>query len=210
MQITVLGATGQLGLHVLNQALDAGHLVVAHVRSPDKLTFSDHNLRVVQGSWEEPATFTAAIDGTDAVISCVGFTKGQAPATYGEGMGHVLSAMKAAEVSRLITISGAGLVMPGDAMGLGRRLIIAALKLLARDVLTSKELEWAAIQPSGIDWTLVRVARMIDTPSAGGVEVDTHKVSGKPMVAYRDVAAWILQELEDGRYVQQAPFISGR
>jgi len=40
MNLTVLGATGGIGRHVVSQALDAGHHVTAYDRSPAKLNLT--------------------------------------------------------------------------------------------------------------------------------------------------------------------------
>lgn len=46
MKITVLGATGQTGQHLVNQALQQGHTVTAVVRNPGKITAHHDNLKV--------------------------------------------------------------------------------------------------------------------------------------------------------------------
>lgn len=46
MKITVLGATGQTGQHLVSQALQQGHTVTAVVRNPEKITAHHENLKV--------------------------------------------------------------------------------------------------------------------------------------------------------------------
>ena len=46
MKVAVIGATGDLGKFVVQQALDAGNAVVALVRSPEKMTIKHDNLQV--------------------------------------------------------------------------------------------------------------------------------------------------------------------
>ena len=46
MKVAVIGATGPTGMCVVQQALDAGHEVVALVRSPEKMTIQHDNLQV--------------------------------------------------------------------------------------------------------------------------------------------------------------------
>lgn len=48
MKIAVLGATGQTGQYLVNQALQQGHTVTAIVRNPGKLTVQHDNLKVKQ------------------------------------------------------------------------------------------------------------------------------------------------------------------
>ena len=46
MKIVLLGATGLTGQEALSQALKAGHEVTAVVRSPEKITIQNDNLKV--------------------------------------------------------------------------------------------------------------------------------------------------------------------
>ena len=46
MKLVVLGATGGIGLCLVEQALNANHQVTAIVRDPSKLTFNHENLKV--------------------------------------------------------------------------------------------------------------------------------------------------------------------
>ncbi len=209
MHLAVFGATGQLGRHVTEQALARDWTVRAHVRTPDKLGPLADRVDVVAGDLADADSIAAAVAGVDAVVSSVGHARGQDPAVYGDGMRAIVAAMGAHGVRRLVAISGAGLELPGDTTTLGRRIIITLLQLTARRVLEGKQREWAALDGADVDWTLVRVARMVDRPASGGVAVDLRAVSGSPMVAYPDVAAWMLDRAADAEHVHEAPFVSG-
>lgn len=209
MVITVFGATGGLGKQVVRAALEGGHSVRAHARSPQKLEIEHERLSVIEGDLSDEASVCEALTGSEAVLSCVGFSKGQNPAVYGQGMEHIVHAMRAAHITRLVSISGAGLEFEGDASGLGRRLIILLLKLFAARVLAGKQHEWSVIRESELDWTLVRVARMVERAPSGSVEVDLHRVSGSPVVAYRDVADWMVEQTQRSEHIHAAPFVSG-
>ncbi len=207
--LAVFGATGGLGREVVAAALSAGFEVCAHARTPSKLRVEHPRLRVVQGDLADEASISEAIEGTVAVLSCVGHVAGESPEAYGAGMQRILGAMQAHGVRRILAISGAGLELPGDETGWSRRFIITVLKLFARSALAGKEAEWAVIRDAEVDWTVVRVARMLARPAAGEVAVDLRRVSGSPLVAYADVAAWMVEQVDDSTYVREAPFLSG-
>src|SRR5260370_38195694 len=69
MNLVVLGATGRTGRLVVEQALAAVHTVTALVRSPQKLTAANPNLRVVRGEATDQSALARALHGADAVIS---------------------------------------------------------------------------------------------------------------------------------------------
>lgn len=71
-KIIVFGATGSTGMQLVQQALSAGYKVTAVVRTPDAFTISDKNLEVIKGDVLQPGSFENAINGKDAVVSCLG------------------------------------------------------------------------------------------------------------------------------------------
>lgn len=211
--LAVLGATGGLGRAVTALSLADGHSVRALARRPDGLTDHDR-LHPVQGSFQDPDALRQVLVGADAVLSCVGHTGKQDPAVFGEGMRHLIALLRQPDhTDRLVAISGAGLVLDGDAMPLSRRLILTALKLFSPRVLAGKQAEWEALHGADdVAWTLVRAPRMVkgDAP-ARPVQADATAVIGKPMVPYPDIARWMIDTAlaEPPTWVRQAPFLSG-
>jgi uncharacterized protein YbjT (DUF2867 family) len=88
-RILVVGATGGIGRHVVEQALEAGYDVRALVRDPRK---APTGAEAAVGDLTAPDTLAAAVDGVDAVV----FTHGSAGAPeavdYG-GVRNVLTAL---------------------------------------------------------------------------------------------------------------------
>lgn len=72
-KITVFGANGKLGTHVVNQALEAGYKIKAFVRSPEKYTLSETpNVEVVKGDATNFDDVEKSMKGADIVVSCLG------------------------------------------------------------------------------------------------------------------------------------------
>ena len=72
MNLTVFGATGGVGRHVVTQALDRGDHVTAYVRNPVKLDVTHPALTVVSGELTDRDAIGQAVRGADAVISALG------------------------------------------------------------------------------------------------------------------------------------------
>lgn len=82
MKLAILGATGQTGKPLVQQALDGGHQVVAIVRSPSKLEDMKHdNLTVVEGNIFSDEDLANHLVGIDAVLSTLGFSLREKPVT---------------------------------------------------------------------------------------------------------------------------------
>ena len=72
-KLTILGATGATGQHVVRQALERGHQVTALVRDPTRLPIQHERLRVTIGTIaDDSAPLRQSMDGQDVVISVLG------------------------------------------------------------------------------------------------------------------------------------------
>jgi uncharacterized protein YbjT (DUF2867 family) len=169
MKLTVFGATGGIGGHVVRQALDAGHKVTAVVRDPARFGVTHPALEVVTvPGLTDPDVLRPVVDGSDAVISGVGprgRKDGPVASTTTRAM---LSALEASGVRRFVAVSAVpvGPVPEGESF-LNRRLLLPFISRLLRDLyadLTAMEEE---IRRSDTDWTVVRPPKLTDKPLTG-------------------------------------------
>lgn len=212
MKLAVFGATGGLGRAVVDDAAARGCDVIAHARRPELLNARGRRLQVVKGDVRDLKSVQGAVLGADAVISALGYKPGNTPEDYGVAMSNILAAMMSQGERRLVAVSGAGLSFEGDARSIGRAVIGVLIRLTVPNVVAAKEAEWAVLRDSDLDWTLVRPPRMVDQPGKGSVSVDLHRVSGRPVVAYADVARFMVDcatETATSSWLRAAPFVSG-
>ena len=209
MNICVLGATGRTGQHIVDQALDAGHTVTALARYPNRIHREHERLRIVDGHAQHAEAVYRAIEGQDAVISALGQVK-ERPTVANlltiSAM-NVTEAMSSSGVHRLIFLMGAGVADPNDQPSFASRIIIPFMRLVAGHVLEDAEDAMELIRQSNLDWTVVRVPRLGDEPPRGELRVGFHKPGFTP-ISRQHVAQFMLGQLEDRQYVQQAPIIS--
>lgn len=208
MKITVFGASGTTGKHVVEQALGAGHQVIAFARAASKLGVENPNLTVVQGDISEGAAVERAIAGTDAVISVLGPTSNTAERTVTNGMKHILAAMKKHGVRRLVVSTGAGVRDAQDAPGLFDTAMGALVKTVSRNVYNDMLGVVECVRASDCDWTVVRVPMLTNDPPSGRIRV---AYVGKGMgrkIGRADLADFMVRQVTDLTYVRQAPAIS--
>jgi uncharacterized protein YbjT (DUF2867 family) len=96
MRITVFGATGRTGRHLLAAGLRRDHQITAFTRRPEALVDPSALAAVVGGDGRDPQAVRQAVDGADAVISTMSAERRTGPR-------HV------AEVSRVIALAMADL-----------------------------------------------------------------------------------------------------
>lgn len=208
MKLTIFGATGRTGQHLLRKALEAGHQVTVLVRDPAKVTEKSERLAVVQGSLKDSACLEQVIAGADAVISTLGPSSNQPVLEISQGMQGIIVAMKKAGVKRLVISAGAGVGDPGDAPGLFNKLMNVLLKAAAKNVYEDMLKTVELVRASGLDWTVVRVPMLTGDPGAGQVKVG---MVGKGMgsrISRADMAEFMLRLAGSQEYIRKAPAIS--
>ena len=71
LDIVIYGATGEVGSHVVKEALDRGHRVTAVSRRPEQVDLQHDNLAVVKGDLLDKESVTEIVTGQDVVILSV-------------------------------------------------------------------------------------------------------------------------------------------
>lgn len=208
MKLTIFGATGRTGQHLLRQALQAGHEVTVLVRDPAKLAASDARVRVVKGSLQDAACVDQAVAGADAVISVLGPSNNQPSFDISRGMGVIIQAMKARGVQRLVISAGAGVGDPQDAPGLFNRVMNVLLKAAAKNVYEDMLRTVSLVRESGLDWTVVRVPMLTDAAASGQIKVGMVGKGMGPRISRADMADFLLKQAASQEFSGKAPAIS--
>ena len=209
MKIVVFGATGRTGLPLVQQALDAGHQVVAFVRDPAKMSMKHDRLTLVQGDVMNAADVDKAITpDMNAVISVLAPVRGTSTDMLPIAAENMLTAMKRQGVNRLIYMTGVGVSMPEDKPDLLYHLINFGLSMMGGDALKKSEMAARKVQSSSLDWTILRAPMLIDGPHSGQYRVGWVGVNMGPRISRADAADFLLKQLTDTSYLRKAPAVS--
>jgi uncharacterized protein YbjT (DUF2867 family) len=207
-KILVLGATGGTGQQVVSRALQQGHQVTVLVRSPQRLTITDERLRVIAGSVTDDSQALAdAVRDQAAVICTLGVGRSfKSGGLIARSMSRTVRAMEDHGVRRLIFTSAFGVGETRRDVPFGPRIF---MRLLLQDIYRDKELGEATLRASGLDWTLVYPAGLIDGPATGQCRAGERlSLCGFPRIARGDVADFLLTQIDDTTYVRKGVLIS--
>lgn len=201
MRLAVFGATGGTGTEVIRQGLARGHEIVALARRPEALAVRHERLRVVRGDVLDPAVAPAVVDGTDAVVSVLGIGyRRHATTLYSAGTANVLAAMKAAGVRRLLVVSTSSLHVPDRSRFTEWLVIRWLLHPLLRRPYADMALMERAVCASGLDWTLVRAARLTNGRGTGTYRTAVgEKLPRCWSISRTDLAEYLVAHLLDSR-----------
>ncbi len=209
MRIAVFGATGGTGRELVHQALARGCKVVAFARDPSKLNAASDRLTVVKGELSDQALIENAVQGTDAVLCALGPHGYSRKRPITQGVQNIIEAMKKTGVRRLIMTSTLSARDQEDKPDLRTKAMVNLVKLTMRgsyeDIVSAAEV----VRASDLDWTILRLAILnngqktgkVRTGYVGGGEVGTR-------ISRADIADFMLKQIDDTRYVRQAPAIS--
>ena len=205
MRIVVLGAAGGVGRQAVTAAVQQGHEVVAAAR----IALDFAGARSLAVDVRDGAGLRKAVAGVDVVLWCVGVTQRSGGDVGRTGMPLLVAACEQAGVRRLVSVSGAGVTLPGDVKGPGARLVSGLTRRLARDLVLDKEGEHAALAASGLDWTEVRPHRLVDRDPTGRWQLGEQApgLTARP-VAKADAALAMLELGGTTQWVRRSPFLT--
>ena len=209
LKIILIGSTGFVGSHILDEALERGHEVHAVLRDINKIAKTHPNLFLIKADvMEEFELEDIFSTGYDAVISA--YNPGWSnPDIYNDfilGYKSILNALNGAGLKRVIIIGGAGsLIMNGarlvDSNDFPKSIYSgakAASDLL--DMLYEKE--------NTLDWTMVNPAiNLIDGKRTNnfklGKDSPVFNSENESVISVQDLAAAVINELEKPEHIRE-------
>lgn len=208
MRLTIFGATGRTGIHLLEQALAAGHEVKVLVRDPSKVKSQNTHLKVLAGNVQNAAQVEQAIADSECVVSVLGKTENKPTDEISTGTDNILAAMKKQGVRRLVISAGAGVGDPNDSPAPFNLFMNFLLKIFARYIYEDMAQTVAKVRASNLDWTIVRVPMLTDAPRTGKIQIGYVGKGMGARISRADMADFILRQVNDNTYLRKAPAIS--
>lgn len=207
MKVALIGATGFVGSHLLQELIARGYEVTAIARSVDKIPVKDGKPKVVSADVTDAEVLVPILRGNDLVVSA--FNSGWAnPNIYDDfmkGSKAIQKAVKDAGVKRYIVVGGGGsLFIDGkqivDDPGFPAKFKAGATA--ARDYLNFLKDE------SELDWTFVSPALdMFPGERTGkyrlGVDSPVFNDKGDSEISVQDLAVAIVDEIENHKFSHQ-------
>ena len=202
MNILLLGASGGVGRHVVDLAVERGYRVTVYARPETALTL-DPSVSVVRGRLDDGQGLAVACRGMDVVLSTIGMQRKNPKNPWSASVSEpdlceraaerIVTAMRESNVRRVVAVSAAGV---GDSAG---RLNVVMRFFLATTMIGDAYRDLARMEEvfarSGVDWLAPRPTRLTDAAAAEHIAV-VDSFGARDDIARRDVARWMLNALE--------------
>ncbi len=202
-RVLVLGANGPSGRQTVRRGLDRGLEIHALTRHPEAFPIQHARLHVIGGDATDAATIDAAVASCDAVISVIGSAFTWRPVeVYSSSARLLVDAMQRHGRRRLVVVTSGGVPAHVRHGGVVQHLMfLLSRKTFTRTVYDDMEAMERLVSASTLNWTIVRPPVLSDDPGTGYAAAE-NSIDG-PCIAREDLAAMLLDQLDDTHYVRK-------
>lgn len=197
MKIAIIGATGNVGSRLVDEALSRGHHVTAVARNASRLP-PDEKLTFSGADATDPEQLSRALVGHDVVISSTPFRQVKPES--------LIDAVRRSGVKRYLVVGGAGSleVSPGHALVDSP----GFPALYKEEALAGKAFLEALRKVDDLDWTMLSPSALFTEGKRTGVFRLGHDslltaADGKSWISFEDFALAMLDEVEHPRHIRQ-------
>jgi putative NADH-flavin reductase len=207
MKIAIIGASGNIGSFIRDEALARGHQITAIVRHPEKITVRHPHLTVVKADILRDKV-EELVKGHDAVISA--YNPGWSnPDIYNEqikGAKAIISGVKKSGIKRLLVVGGAGTLEV--APGVQLLDTVTFPENIKGGVLATREVLYMLREEKKLEWTFLSPPSSI----APGERTGHYRVGkdqllknkkGESKISTQDYAVALLDELVHPQHIRE-------
>lgn len=210
MKVFLFGASGATGTEVLTLLLSKGHNVKVLVRTPERFNFPlSENLTVIKGDVTVIDTYQHALKDIDVVISTLGTgTKRKPTNVYSAGGQHIITAMRASGVTKLIVLTAAAfdLTDPGNDNFIVKFIVRPLFKNIYADMILLEQLLEKSMD---VDWVCIRPARLTSKSYTGKYRITlNHCPKGGNKIGRKDLADFTVKQIQSREYIHLKPVIA--
>jgi putative NADH-flavin reductase len=199
MNILILGATGRVGSHLVDLALDDRHHVTVLVRAPEKIQIKNENLSIIQGNVLNKDDHVRAMHGIDVVISALN-TDGTT--TLSESMPLIIEAMENEGIQRIITIGTAGILQSRTTPNLLRYQSSESKRKSTRGAKEHHQV-YDMLKQSTLEWTIVCPTYLPDGERVGKYRIDRNFLpEGGMEISVPDTAEFTFRQIKISDYIK--------
>lgn len=197
MNIVLVGATGNIGGRVLEEALRRGHSVTGITRDPSKLAGRE-GLQVRKGSSTDAVGFASLLKGHDVAIISVKWNENDVT--------RILDSLRKSGVKRCLFVIGAGSLLRKDGRTHFEHMADKGIQpptskpaaVAFEEMKKATDLEWTAISPAASIQPGERTGKF-----RLGLDKLIEDSEGVSLISREDFAVAIMDEIEKPKHIRK-------
>ena len=197
MNITIIGASGGIGLEAVKRGLDRRHTITTLSRSEIEIE-EKKSLRMILGNATHKADLLNAIQNADALIITLGTGKNMKATTLFSDFAKLMVEIHKEKKTAIpfIFVTGFG---AGESKNYVPWLVKIFLKYFLKDVYADKTKMEEIITHSDLNWTVVRPGRLLDKELTEKYRVENKLFKGISIggINRADVADFLIKQAEN-------------
>lgn len=206
-KLTIFGISGQTGRELAKSANINGWKVRGFVRATSRVEDIPDNCQIVRGTFEQPEQVVDAIADSDAVCCVIGPRPPYTDVFCASATKTIIAAMEQTGCRRIVCQTGA---MIGRGPNRSFSMDWMAGYFAGKQPAAAKDREdqEGVVISSGLDWTIVKPPRLTNSQAIRRVQAGVMlKVGLLSRISRVNLAAFLLDELETGRFMCQRVFV---
>ena len=202
--IAIIGATGATGKYVLQAAIDRGYKIKVLARTPAKLDVFKDKIEIIKGSIDDLDAVKTLFNGVDVVLSSLGTNK-KPNYIVEKGVRVMLQAIQSSNNKpRFIHMSAVGLgdsVLQCKKSWLWTFIVKVSFPLIGSELFADMErAEQLIIHTKDINAVIMRAAILNNKSPRGYIVHTSDEPVGKMFISRQDIAAFMLDCVDDNSY----------
>lgn len=207
MKVAIIGASGNIGSVIRDEALTRGHAVTAIVRNPERITIKHPSLTVMKGDVLKD-NVDQLIQGHDAVISAYnpGWNNPNIHDDTIRAYRAIIAGVKKSGVNRLLVVGGAGSLEVSPGVQLIDTMKVP--ELIRAGILGLREVLYILRKEKDLDWTFLSPAATISPGQRTGhfrlgKDQVLQDANGESKISREDYAVAMVDELEKPKHSRE-------
>jgi len=208
-RLAIFGISGRTGRELARVAGIKGWEVCGFVRPASKGEGAIVHGRIVRGNFEDFDRVVETIADSKAVCCLIGPRPPYTDVFCAKATTAIIAAMKQTGCNRLVCQTGA-MIGPAPSRSYPMEWMARTFARWHPQAIRDREEQERLVESSGLDWTIVKPPRLTDSAARGRIQTSASlRVGLLSKISRADLAAFILDEIQAGRFVGQRIFVKG-
>ena len=209
IKIAVIGGTGKSGKYLVRELLKQGFRLKLLLRasSTRDSTLNHPLIEIIEGNANDYQAIRSLVEGCQAIISTLGLGIPASEKTiFSQSTTHIIRAMNECNIRRYVVITGLNVDTFFDKKSPKSKFATNWMYENYPISTKDKQTEYEILATSNLDWTLVRLPIIEQTDARNAIKTSLEDCEGDKISA-TDLAHFLIEQLTDKTFIQQAPFL---